>query len=158
MRVQSVAVVDQGTGWLTFEVLGHRYALPTDSVLEVMKVDRVDIVPGIAMEVTQVINWKGEPLPLIAMETLLDGTSGSGDRNARHNGKAGETVDRPVMVVTDKLKPSLQIGFSVGRVLGLASIISPAEGDVETLDPGRLLVRAGRRIESAVSRERWALA
>ena len=154
----STGLLGEDAGWLTFEVFDVFYALPTDSVLEVTKADRVDVVPGIGMDVAQVINWKGEPLPLIAMESLLGSRSGSRLIDEGRSGKSEESMNRPILIVTDAGKSSIRIGFSVDRVLGLVPLISPGDGDVQSLHPGRLLAQAGKRIESAVTRERWAIA
>jgi chemotaxis signal transduction protein len=147
---------------LSFEVDGTAFALPIESVLEVAEVDRVTCVPGVTGDIAGVMNWHGDPLPLVASRRLLAASRGEADEG----GEASETslLREQVLVISDRADESARLGMPVDRVLGLivggqrpgraqGVVVErrPVDGRVvAVLDPQGLVARAEEIIECAV--------
>jgi chemotaxis signal transduction protein len=153
---------------LSFEVGTSAFALPIECVLEVAEADRVTCVPGISAETAGVMNWHGDPLPLIASRLLL---AAAGDE-ADESGASGEAsavgaegiLREQILVLSDRGDESARLGMPVDRVLGLVaggshpararSVVverRPVDGRVvSVLDPQGLVARAVEVIERAV--------
>jgi chemotaxis signal transduction protein len=160
-----------GDRLLTFEVGVSVYALPIEAVLEVTEADRATCVPGVAEEVAAVMNWHGDPLPIIASRLLLagadedlDSDSASASLPAADEGE--RTILREqVLIVSDRSEEAGRLGMPVDRVIGLVEgrpgpgrsqhvVVErrPVDGRVvSVLDPHRLVARAEEIIERAVA-------
>jgi len=102
---------------LAFEVANNVYALPIEAVLEVAEADRATCVPGVPPEAAGVMNWHGDPLPLVSTELLL-GIDESAEETDAH--QALEPVLRgQVLVLSDRGDESARLGMPVDRVVGL---------------------------------------
>ncbi len=159
---------------LTFEVGDAVYALPIAAVLEVAEADRATCVPGIAANIAAVINWHGDPLPLVASHLLLAGSHDTPIDEDPESDSAPVEVEAAdeeergvllaqVLVVSDRDDEAGRLGMPVDRVLGLVdgrakttrspSLVverRPVEGRVvSVLDPRRLVARAEEIIERA---------
>lgn len=154
-----------GTGrLLAFEVARCLYALPIESVLEVAEAERATCVPGLRTDMAGVMNWHGDPLPLVASDRLL----------ARDGAAAPVTDEEPpscgvlreqVLVLSDRSDEAARLGIPVDRVVGLIEgraplgratdlVVErrPVDGRVvAVLDPRLLVARAGDIIERAVA-------
>ncbi len=138
---------------LTFEVAGAVFALPIWGVIEVAEMADLACVPSVPPSVAGVINYKGDALPVIRRERLLD-LDAEAEGGPEH-----------VLVVTDRAPGSARLGLDVDRVLGLVegSAIAahgsepvaarrPIDGRVaRILDPSRLVERAREVIESSLA-------
>lgn len=145
---------------LAFEVSNCLYALPIEIVLEVAEADRATCVPGIRSDVAGVMNWNGDPLPLVASDLVLCG----GDPSGRE-GAAGSVLRDQILVLSDPGDETPRIGLPVDRVQGLITgraaatrastlIVERREVGgriVAILDPRQLVERAGEIIERAVA-------
>jgi chemotaxis signal transduction protein len=145
---------------LAFEVSNCLYALPIEIVLEVAEADRATCVPGIRSDVAGVMNWNGDPLPLVASDLVLCG----GDPPARE-GPVGSVLRDQILVLSDRGDETPRIGLPVDRVQGLITgrtaaartstlIVERCEVGgriVAILDPRLLVERAGEIIERAVA-------
>jgi chemotaxis signal transduction protein len=156
---------------LTFEVGASLYALPIESVLEVAEADRLTCVPGVSERVAGVMNWHGDPLPIVASRLLLTGGGTNDPEDLRMPGPTvGDEGMAPilreqVLVVSDRAEEAGRLGMSVDRVVGLVEgragpvrsqhvVVErrPMDGRVvSVLDPHRLVARAEEIIERAVA-------
>jgi chemotaxis signal transduction protein len=159
-----------GDRLLTFEVGTAVYALPIESVLEVAEADRATCVPGIPSSIAGVMNWHGDPLPVVSSSLLLAGSQ-EPDPEAESAPIDEQTADEQeecvlraqVLVVSDRSDEAGRLGMPVDRVVGLAegrgrasrvqSLVverRPVEGRVvSVLDPQKLIERAEEIIERA---------
>ncbi len=138
---------------LTFEVAGSVFALPIWGVIEVAEIAELACVPSVPPSVAGVLNYKGDALPVVRRERLLDLEAG------------GVSEPEHVLVVTDRALGSARLGLDVDRVLGLVdgSAASahgsgpvaerrPIDGRVaRILDPSRLIERAQGVIEASLA-------
>ncbi len=145
---------------LAFEVSNCLYALPIEVVLEVAEADRVTCVPGVRSDVAGVMNWNGDPLPLVASDLILCG----GERPLTTI-SSGNVLRDQILVLSDRGEESPRIGMPVDRVQGLITgrtsatrastlIVERREVGgriVAILDPRLLVERAGEIIERAVA-------
>ena len=150
---------------LSFEVAESVFALPIESVLEVAEADRVTCVPGVRLTVAGVMNWHGDPLPLVSSRMLL-AEAGSEAEPELDDDEVGERsiLREQVLVISDRKDESPRLGMPVDRVLGLVSggnrpgpsqsvVVErrPVDGRVvSVLDPQGLVARAEEIIERAV--------
>lgn len=146
---------------LSFEVAESLYALPIESVLEVAEADRATCVPGLSTDVAGVMNWHGDPLPLVASALLLSCEDEAPP--APSDAVRADVLREQVLVVSDRGDESARLGMPVDRVVGLVegsaptgrstSVIlerRPVDGRVvAVLCPQRLVARAGDIIERA---------
>jgi len=151
-----------GDRLLAFEVNRSLYALPIGSVLEVAEADRATCVPGVRTDVAGVMNWHGDPLPLIASDRLL--ATGAAVPVDDRSAVEGSVLRQQVLVLSDRGDESARLGMPVDRVVGLiegraplgraTEIVMerrPVDGRVvAVLDPRLLVARAGDIIEGAV--------
>jgi len=152
---------------LAFEVGASAYALPIESVLEVAEADRVTCVPGIMADIAGVMNWHGDPLPLMSSTLLLAVTAEESDAPPVDAGAevgVEGILREQVLVLSDRADESARLGMPVDRVLGLVpggsrpartqSVVierRPVDGRVvSVLDPQGLVARAVEVIERAV--------
>jgi chemotaxis signal transduction protein len=153
---------------LTFEVANAVFALPIEAVLEVAEADVATCVPGIPGDVARVMNWNGDPLPVVASRLLLAGDDDAqiSDRVPAPTADEGETsiLREQVLVVSDRADEAARLGMPVDRVIGLVDgrakpgrlpgvVIErrPVDGRVVgLLDPHRLVARAEEIIEGSV--------
>ena len=160
MVVRSPTASLSGSGQLlAFEVSSSVYALPIESVLEVAEADHATCVPGIQIDVAGVMNWHGDPLPVVSSTHLL-----ASENSATLDGEAeGSVLRDQVLVLSDRIDESARLGMPVDRVVGLVegqattaratSLVverRPVDGRIVTvLDPGLLVSRAGEIIQRA---------
>ena len=52
------------SGYLIFDIGGHELAAPLAEVREVIRVDRLDSLPGLEPPVTGLMQLRGSPLPV----------------------------------------------------------------------------------------------
>ena len=132
---------------------GAVFALPIWGVIEVAEMAELACVPSVPSSVAGVINYKGDALPVVRRERLLD--------------LDADTACEPehVLVVTDRAPGSARLGLDVDRVLGLVdgrSVVAhgpepvadrrPIDGRVaRILDPSRLVERAREVIEGSLA-------
>jgi len=150
---------------LAFEVASTVFALPIAAVLEVAEVDRATCVPGVPTDVAAVMNWHGDPLPLVASSLLVapDGDAGGDARGTGGAPDGGGLLREQVLVLSDRGDESARLGMPVDRVVGLIEGGAPARKAtrmvverrpvdgrvVAVLDPRLLVARAGEIIERA---------
>jgi chemotaxis signal transduction protein len=139
---------------LTFEIGESLFAMPIAGILEVAECGAEACVPTVSSSIASVINYRGDALPVVRRERLLE----LGDAEA----------SRPehVLIVTDSPTHAARLGLEVDRVLGLidgqgaASRGSepvaerrPIDGRLaHILDPARLVARAREVIESSLTK------
>ncbi|MDH3687257.1 MAG: chemotaxis protein CheW [Myxococcales bacterium] len=137
---------------LTFDVGGHRYALPIAHVFEVVELGRLAAVPTLPRAIGGVMNHHGDALPIVHRDVLLDVDA--------------ETLTEPqhVLVLAPGDEEGPELGLPVDRVCGLVDGVGatalgadavaerrPIEGRVvSVLDTVRLLERAAMMIERSV--------
>jgi len=140
---------------LAFEVAGGLYALPIEAVLEVAEVESATCVPGIGTHVAGVMNWHGDPLPVVASEPLL--ASGDPAIDGAEISDGGSVLREQVLVLSDRGDEAARLGMPVDRVAGLieggaplgrsSEVVverRPVDGRVvAVLDPRQLVARAG---------------
>ncbi|MFP8877259.1 MAG: chemotaxis protein CheW [Myxococcota bacterium] len=142
---------DAGDRLLSFEIHDALFALPIAGVLEVADAGRCACVPTLSPELAWVCNYRGEALPVLSRERLLE------------LGEATTHGAEHVLVVAHPRSGEACFGLEVDRVLGF--IAGPpvvergsnlvierrsVEGRMATvLDPGLLVERARQIIESA---------
>ena len=136
---------------LSFEIHDALFALPIAGVLEVADAGSRSCVPTLPPDLAWVCNYRGEVLPVLSRERLLE-LDGDPSHAAEH-----------VLVVADPRSGAASFGLEVDRVLGFIEgpavaegasdlVIErrPVEGRVANiLDPGLLVERARRVIEQA---------
>ncbi len=139
---------------LTFEVAGSLFALPIAGVLEVVEGSDSACVPTVPGDVARVMNYRGDALPVVRRERILD-VDGDSSGAQEH-----------VLVVTDRSSAIPRLGIGVDRVLGLVdaapakghgpSVVAerrPIDGRVASiLDPTRVVARAREVIEGSLGR------
>ena len=52
------------SGYLIFDIGGHELAAPLAEVREVVRVDRLDVLPGLEPPITGLMQLRGKPLPV----------------------------------------------------------------------------------------------
>ncbi|HEM45737.1 MAG TPA: chemotaxis protein CheW [Alphaproteobacteria bacterium] len=146
---------------LAFEVARCLYALPIESVLEVAEAERATCVPGLRTDMAGVMNWHGDPLPIVASDRLLARDGAAADEATPARGVLREQV----LVLSDRGDEAARLGIPVDRVVGLIEgraplgratdlVVErrPVDGRVvAVLDPRLLVARAGDIIERAVA-------
>jgi chemotaxis signal transduction protein len=113
------------SGYLVFDIGGHELAAPLTEVREVVRIDRLDPMPGLEPPVTGLMHLRGRPLP------VCDLRRGDGVRTATEPGTAGTAGD----VVLLGLADGSLLGVAVDRVLAVvgADVLVPVdEADVPT--------------------------
>ena len=137
---------------LMFEIGASLYAVPIDGVLEVAEVAELACIPTLPRDVAGVINYRGDALPVVRRERLLEAGS--------------QASPEHVLVISDRPSSPPSLGLNVDRVLGLVdgeravargpdpvAEKRPMEGRlVHILDPARLVARAREVIEDALAR------
>jgi chemotaxis signal transduction protein len=147
--------VTDGDRLLSFEVAGLLYAMPITGVLEVAEMGTLASIPSVPQSVACVINYRGDALPVVRRERLLD------------PGDAESCEPEHVLVISDRSTSAARLGLDVDRVLGF--IDGPgatARGEdpvaerrpvggrmAHILDPARLVERARSVIEASLSGE-----
>ena len=137
---------------LTFDVGGHRYALPISHVSEVAELGRLAAVPTLPRAIGGVMNHHGDALPIVHRDVLLDVDA--------------ESLSEPqhVLVLAPAGEDGPELGLPVDRVCGLVDGVGgtahgadavverrPLEGRVvSVLDTVRLVERAAMVIERSV--------
>ena len=139
---------------LTFEIGELLFAMPIAGILEVTDRGVEACVPTVPMDVASVINYRGDALPVVRRDQILE-LDGSETSSPEH-----------VLVVTDGPTYAPRLGLEVDRVLGLidgegpdlrgSEMIwerRPIDGRLtHVLDPARLVARARDVIESSLTR------
>jgi len=148
-------MIDSGEArLLTFEIGQLLFAMPISSVLEVAERGVEACVPTVPAQVANVINYRGDALPVIRREQLLD--------------LDGTEASRPehVLVISDGPTHAARLGLEVDRVLGLIDGEGPTSRDPDSiaerrpidgrlahvLDPARMIARARDVIESSLTK------
>jgi purine-binding chemotaxis protein CheW len=137
---------------LTFDVGGHRYALPIAHVSEVAELGRVAAVPTVPLAIGGVMNHHGDALMIVHRDVLLDVDA--------------ESLSEPqhVLVLAPGGDDGPELGLPVDRVCGLVDGVGGVAKSAETvverrpidgrvvsvLDTVRLLARAAMVIERSV--------
>ena len=138
--------------FLTFEVAGSLFALPIAGVLEVVERGDSACVPTVSGDVARVMNYRGDALPVVRREQILEVAGGYA------------MTEEHVLVVTDRSSAVPRLGIGVDRVLGLVdaepakgrgpSVVAerrPIDGRVACiLDPTRVVARAREVIEGSL--------
>jgi purine-binding chemotaxis protein CheW len=139
---------------LTFEIGESVFAMPISSVLEVAERGVEACVPTVPEQVASVINYRGDALPVVRREQLLD-LDGTQASQPEH-----------VLVISDGPTHAARLGLEVDRVLGLIDGEGPSSRDLDSiaerrpidgrlvhvLDPARVISRAREVIESSLTR------
>lgn len=139
---------------LTFEIGDSLYAVPIDGVHEVAEMSELACIPTLPLDLAGVINYRGDALPVVCRERLLESCDRASD------------APEHVLVISDQPGAGPRLGLSVDRVLGLvqgARAVArgvdpvaerrPMDGRVaHVLDPTRLVARAREVIESSFAR------
>ncbi len=139
---------------LTFEIGESLFAMPIAGVLEVAERGVEACVPTVSSSIASVINYRGDALPVVRRERLLE------------LGDAEESRPEHVLVVTDSPTHAARLGLEVDRVLGLidgegatsrgsepVAERRPIDGRLaHILDPARLVARAREVIESSLAK------
>ena len=89
------------SGYLTFDIGGHELAAPLAEVREVVRIERLESLPGLQPPVTGIMHLRGTPLPVCDLRgTAERGTAGDVVVLATADGGLmGVAVDRVVAVV-----------------------------------------------------------
>ena len=139
---------------LTFEIGESLFAMPIAGILEVTERGVEACVPTVSSGIAGVINYRGDALPVVRRERLLD------------LGDAKQSQPEHVLVVTDSPTHAARLGLEVDRVLGLVdgegatsrgsepvAERRPMDGRLaHILDPARLVARAREVIESSLAK------
>lgn len=139
---------------LTFEIGTSLFAVPIAGVHEVAEMVELACIPTLSRDVAGVINYRGDALPVVRRERLLEPVEGALD-DPEH-----------LLVISDRPNSPPCLGLNVDRVLGLVDCEAveargsdpvvekrPMDGRVaHILDPGRLVARARKVIEDALAR------
>ena len=139
---------------LTFEIGESLFAMPIAGVLEVAERGVEACVPTVSSSIASVINYRGDALPVVRRERLLDLDDAETSRPEH------------VLVVTDSPTHAARLGLEVDRVLGLIDGEGATSRDAEPvaerrpidgrlahiLDPARLVARAREVIESSLAK------
>jgi purine-binding chemotaxis protein CheW len=149
-----VSAFGDGQRLLTFEIGRELFAMPISGVLEVTETSALACIPTVPREVAGVINYRGDALPVVRRERLLD--------------LADADLPEPehVLVITTGSTGTPRLGLNVDRVLGLVDGEGPSgraghplverrplDGRIASiLDPARLVARAREVIEDSLSR------
>ena len=129
---------------LTFEIADALFAMPIAGILEVTERGVEACVPTVSSSIAGVINYRGDVLPVVRRERLLE------------LGDAKQSQPEHVLVVTDSPTHAARLGLEVDRVLGLVdgegatsrgsepvAERRPMDGRLaHILDPARLVARA----------------
>ena len=143
-------MTDTGDRLLSFEIAGKLFAMPIAGVLEVADLTERSCIPTLPPSVAWVVNYRGDALPVVRREKLLD----LGD-------EVPQGKSEHVLVLTDDRGGGAHMGLVVDRVLGfLEGAATPARGRnpvserrpaqgrlAHILDPARLVARARAVIE-----------
>ena len=92
---------------LTFEIGSSLFALPIEAVYEVAEMAELACIPTLPRDVAGVINYRGDALPVVRRERLLE--PGAGALEAPQH----------VLVISDRSSSPPCLGLEVDRVLGL---------------------------------------
>jgi len=144
--------MDSGDRLLSFEIQGQLFAMPIAGVLEVADMNERSCIPSVRRSVACVVNYRGNALPVVRREHLLEVPSESDDTTAEH-----------ILVLTDSRTSTARLGLDVDRVLGFidgpgakargsdpVAERRPEKGRVaHILDPARLIERARNVIEDS---------
>ncbi len=139
---------------LTFEIGESLFAMPIAGVLEVAERGVEACVPTVSSSIASVINYRGDALPVVRRERLLELDA------------AEESRPEHVVVVTDSPTHAARLGLEVDRVLGLIDGEGATSRDSEPvaerrpidgrlahiLDPARLVARAREVIENSLAK------
>jgi len=91
---------------LTFEIGSSLFALPIGAVYEVAEMAELACIPTLPRDVAGVINYRGDALPVVRRERLLE--PGAGALEAPQH----------VLVISDRAGSPPCLGLEVDRVLG----------------------------------------
>ena len=140
---------------LTFEIGSSLFALPIEGVHEVAEVAELACIPTLSRDVAGVINYRGDALPVVRRERLLEPGAGALD------------APQHVLVISDRPSSPPCLGLEVDRVLGLVDGQPSVNGRgsepvaerrphdgrlLQVVDPPRLVARARKVIEDALAR------
>ncbi|HKA15255.1 MAG TPA: chemotaxis protein CheW, partial [Myxococcota bacterium] len=129
---------------LTFEIGASLFALPIEGVHEVAERAELACIPTLPRDVAGVINYRGDALPVVRRERLLEPGAGA------------LPAPQHVLVISDRPSSPPCLGLHVDRVLGLVDG-EPARGRgsdpvgerrpldgrmAQIVDPARLVARA----------------
>ena len=138
---------------LVFEIGASLFALPIHGVLEVAETSSCACIPTVPPQVAQVVNFRGDALPLMRSEKLLPVEQGAQSNTAN------------VLVVSDRAVAAPRLGLPVDRVLGLVEGVGaratgkdavaerrPWRGRLmHVVDPARLVARAQEIIQDSLA-------
>ena len=154
---------------LMFEIGSSLFALPIEGVHEVAEMAELACIPTLPREVAGVINYRGDALPVVRRERLLEPGAGA------------LAAPQHVLVISDRPSSPPCLGLEVDRVLGLvdgapaqaASFAQRGEAErrpldgrsepvaerrpldgrmLQVVDAPRLVARARKVIEDALAR------
>jgi chemotaxis signal transduction protein len=140
---------------LTFEIGSSLFGLPIEGVHEVAEVAELACIPTLPRDVAGVINYRGDALPVVRRERLLEPGAGALD------------APQHVLVISDRPSGAPCLGLEVDRVLGLidgerradarsgepVAERRPLDGRMlQVVDASRLVARARKVIEDALAR------
>ena len=118
---------------LTFEIGSSLFALPIEGVYEVAEMAELACIPTLPRDVAGVINYRGDALPVVRRERLLE------------PGVGALASPQHVLVISDRPSSPPCLGLEVDRVLGLVDNGSFAQrtGGERSSGPHRLDGRDG---------------
>jgi chemotaxis signal transduction protein len=140
---------------LTFEIGSSLFALPIEGVHEVAEMAELACIPTLPRDVAGVINYRGDALPVVRRERLLDPGAGA------------LASPQHVLVISDRPSSPPCLGLEVDRVLGFVDGLPSAHGRgsdpvaerrsldgrmLQVVDAPRLVARARKVIEDALAR------
>ena len=76
------------SGYLIFDIGGHELAAPLAEVREVVRIDRLDVLPGLEPPVTGLMQLRGSPLPVADLRR----NRADADSAETGDGAAGDVV------------------------------------------------------------------
>lgn len=118
------------SGYLTFDIGGHELAAPLAEVREVVRIERLDSLPGLEAPVTGIMHLRGTPLPVCDLRGLAQrGTAGDVVVLATADGMlTGVAVDRVVAVVnSDVLTADVEASVPIGLPSYVVGVLRHAE-------------------------------
>ena len=108
---------------LTFEIGSSLFALPIEGVHEVAEIAELACIPTLPRDVAGVINYRGDALPVVRRERLLEPGAGA------------LAAPQHVLVISDRPSSPPCLGLEVDRVLGLVDGAAARSGSGRRAEP-----------------------
>lgn len=98
------------SGYLVFDIGGHELAAPLTEVREVVRIDRLDVLPGLEPPITGLMQLRGSPLPVADLR-----------RNRAHAVTDGDAAGSAGDVVLLAMADGSLLGIAVDAVVAVVA-------------------------------------